>query len=950
MNTIQSDWMNQLRQNAEAALRFREQDHERVSKQQIDQLLSDIQVYQVELEIQNEELRRAQKDLERSRNRFAQLYEQAPVGYIVLDKVGMIVNVNRTFCEMLKVDRSDTIERPFVRFIDPSDRSLFLSRFRAFFKNPEGKSIEIRLIPENGSRLYASVEGRFLDSEGAIKGLVIEQILLIITDITERRKAEVDLRDSEQMFRTVFEQSAVGIAQVMPDGRFVMVNTRFSEMVGYTKDELSAMTFKDLTHPDDLHMDEELIMEVLTGAIDAFEVEKRYIHKNGDIIWIKLYSNVVRNTDGGIRYAIATVVDITRKKKADRNLLESEEKFRTLVDHAGDMLIVHDMEGNIVDVNAASINKYGYSREALLKMTVADLDPDYNDREDAGRFWKNFEPGQPIQFEARQRSRDGTIFPVEVTVSKIRVNHQDWIMGMCRDISAQKADRERIRSQHRFLQSLLDAIPISVFYKDSRGVYIGCNNAFADFLGKSKNHLIGKDVYDIFPEDFADRFHEMDSELLRNRPGMQQYEAQVQHADGTMHDVLFSKAVYDDDAGNVAGLIGTMIDITDRKKTQRHLQHAQKMESIGNLAGGIAHDFNNLLFPIVGMSEMLKDDLPSGSQQHQFAQDILDAALRGADLVKRILTFSRRAEPKRMPVSIPSILKDALRLVRATIPSNIAIQRDIMEECGTANADPTQLHQIVINLLTNAYHAVEPNGGVITVTLSETQIDENPAGLRAGRYALLSVSDNGCGIEPTNVDKIFDPYFTTKNQEKGTGLGLSVVYGIVREHDGDIRIESEVGKGSRFDVYLPLAEKTALSRPHQGIDARQTKRKRILLVDDEKPITSLLSLLLERMGHQVTTSTDALEALNTFKADPDAFDLVITDMSMPDMTGTRLSREIISLKPDIPIILCTGFSELIDKEKVRLAGIRGFLMKPVVKSELVALIHKVMEGHDSGSP
>ncbi len=395
-------------------------------------------------------------------------------------------------------------------------------------------------------------------------------------------------------------------------------------------------------------------------------------------------------------------------------------------------------------------------------------------------------------------------------------------------------------------------------------------------------------------------------------------------------------------------------DITQLKELQKkqlraeaQLRQAQKMESIGTLAGGIAHDFNNILYPIIGMSELLLEDLPFDSLEYENTQEILNAGKRGRDLVRQILAFSRQSEHKMKPVRIQRILKEALKLSRSTIPSNIEILEDIQHDCGLVLADPTQLHQVSMNLITNAYHAVEQNGGKISIQLKETELgSEDRAGLSigSGQYALLTISDTGCGIDPALVDKIFDPYFTTKEQGKGTGLGLAVVHGIVNEHQGDIKIYSEVGKGSTLNVFLPLMEKTFEAESVERVEKHKKGAERILLVDDEEAIANLGRQMLERLGYRVTSRVNSVEALEAFRANPDAFDLVITDMTMPNITGDQLANELISIRPDISIIICTGFSERMTQEKAKAMGIKGFLMKPVIKSELGQEVRKVLDG------
>jgi len=399
--------------------------------------------------------------------------------------------------------------------------------------------------------------------------------------------------------------------------------------------------------------------------------------------------------------------------------------------------------------------------------------------------------------------------------------------------------------------------------------------------------------------------------------------------------------------GEALRMVGTMTDISERKKLDDRFKQIQKMESIGNLAGGIAHDFNNLLCPIVGMSEMLLEDLPVDSPEHSAAQEIFSAGRRGADLVKQILAFSRQSEHKVIPVSIQTILKELLKLSRATIPSDIQIIEEIAPDCGMVMADPTQIHQVGMNIITNAFHAVESEGGTITVRLKEVfikQTELSPSMLKPGRYAQLSISDTGHGMARETMGKIFDPYFTTKEQGKGTGLGLSMVYGIIKEHNAEITVESELGKGTVFHIWLPIMEEKAAQENNGGAKGLPTGKEHILLVDDEESVAKLEAQVLSRLGYDVTFYVSSRQALEAFRNNSNGFDLLITDMTMPEATGDQLAGAILSIRPDMPIIICTGFSERINEEQAKRIGVKGFLMKPVTKSDMALMVRNVLDG------
>jgi signal transduction histidine kinase/DNA-binding response OmpR family regulator len=384
----------------------------------------------------------------------------------------------------------------------------------------------------------------------------------------------------------------------------------------------------------------------------------------------------------------------------------------------------------------------------------------------------------------------------------------------------------------------------------------------------------------------------------------------------------------------------------ERKELQIQLQQSQKMEAIGTLAGGIAHDFNNILFPMVGFTEMALEDLPGDSPIRNNLNEILRGTKRAADLVKQILTFSRQVDRQLKPLKVQLVIKEVLKLIRSSLPSTIKIKQNVSNKCGFVMADATQIHQVAMNLMTNAYHAMQETGGELEVTLKEIELgveDLKDQDMAPGPYVCLTIADTGIGMDKAVLDRIFDPYFTTKEKYKGTGLGLSVVLGIVKSYGGDIRVYSEPGKQTAFHVYLPVIKTHAETQEIDTITQIQKGTERILLVDDEDSIVKMEQQMLDRLGYHVTARTSSIEALEAFRSAPDNFDLVITDMTMPNMTGIQLSQKLLEIRSDISIIICTGFSEQIDEEKVKAMGIRGYTMKPVVKSELGKKIRDVLD-------
>jgi CheY-like chemotaxis protein len=378
---------------------------------------------------------------------------------------------------------------------------------------------------------------------------------------------------------------------------------------------------------------------------------------------------------------------------------------------------------------------------------------------------------------------------------------------------------------------------------------------------------------------------------------------------------------------------------------EQQLRQAQKMEAIGTLAGGIAHDFNNILTAILGFSELSIEDSPPNSTASRNMQHVLRAAERARNLVKQILTFSRQSETEKKPVEINLIVKEAMKLIRSTIPSTIEIQKNIAHESSMVLADSTQIHQVVMNLCANASYAMKDNGGLLQVDLKNIRLEINNLPLSnmiPGDYVQLSIIDTGHGILPEIRERIFEPYFTTKKPDEGTGLGLSVVHGIIKDHGGEIIVSSELGKGTKFDIYLPqLNNEINLddTTPSYIPGGNET----ILFVDDEKALTDVGEQLLERMGYNVVARTSSMEAFTIFKQNPDHFDLIITDLTMPTMTGIQLAMEVKKIRNNIPIILCTGFSEKTNLVSMIDIGIQQLISKPFIKNDIAKAIRQVLD-------
>ena len=500
-------------------------------------------------------------------------------------------------------------------------------------------------------------------------------------------------------------------------------------------------------------------------------------------------------------------------------------------------------------------------------------------------------------------------------------------------------------------RELVQSVNSIIIRMDTQGRVTFFNTYAQNFFGYPEEKIIGKHVIGtIVPERDITGFDlaEMIKDIGIHPERYVANENENIRCNGERVRVTWmNKAIYDE-AGNVTEILCVGIDVTEKWQLEKRLAQAQKMEAIGTLAGGIAHDFNNILSAIVGYTELSLIDIPKGTGLHNNLQQVLKAGGRAKELVRQILTFSRQRESELMPVKVSLIVNEALKLLRASLPATIKIRHNLKSDRSVLT-DPTNIHQVLMNLCTNASYVMQEEGGILEVSLSDRELgpdfSRRHPEVKPGKFINLTVKDSGCGMTPEVTERIFDPFFTTKKMGEGTGMGLSVVHGIVKSHGGAIFVESSPGKGSVFNVLLPAIETDTVEITDQA-RLVVTGSERILFVDDEDFQADIGKRMLERLGYRVTAKTSSMEAYELFRQNPNAFDLVITDMTMPDLTGDVLARKLIALRPDIPIIVCTGFSERINADIIKEIGIRELAMKPVVMKDIAQMIERVLSGNN----
>ncbi|MBC2714787.1 MAG: response regulator [Desulfobacteraceae bacterium] len=510
-----------------------------------------------------------------------------------------------------------------------------------------------------------------------------------------------------------------------------------------------------------------------------------------------------------------------------------------------------------------------------------------------------------------------------------------------------KDSEEKYKRLYFMMRMICDNVPDMIWAKDMDQKYIFTNKAMCENLLNVKNtdEPVGKTDFDFMPHEVAENFQKSDLAALKNG----YISDEIKFENWSFHVV--KQRLSDSDEKDI-GITAVIRDTTDIKREksekielEKKLRQSQKLEAIGTLAGGISHDFNNILTAILGYTEIALEEVDGESGVRELLDEVYNAGIRARDLVKQILAFARQTEQELKPIRLDLIAKEALKLIRSTVPTTIEIVHYFKSK-SLVMADPVQIHQIIMNLCGNAAHAMEAEGGTLKVSIKDAvlgpQITDHYPDLVPGFFLKLEVEDTGVGIEEKILDSIFEPYFTTKESGEGTGLGLAVVHGIVKSYGGEVFVTSQVGKGSLFKIYLPVIKSIGTEKRFDPTEVLMGS-EHILFVDDEVTIARLGQRMLESLGYRVTTRTSSIEALELFKYRADIFDLVITDMTMPNMTGDRLSFEMMKIRPDIPVILCTGYSKKFSDVEALENGIKAFQMKPLIKKELAKTVRKVLD-------
>ncbi|MBI3884999.1 MAG: PAS domain S-box protein [Opitutae bacterium] len=876
----------------------------------------------------------------------------------------------------------------FLAVVHPDDRELVTSTvrdsvgalqpysldYRVFL--PSGK---VRIIYEHG-RVVADAAGRPVRLFGTVQ------------DVTKQRLALAALRDSAERFRATFEQAAVGVAHVSLDGHWLRVNARLCEIVGYRREELTQLTFRDVTHPEDLADNQESVEQLRAGRTRHSTQEKRYLRKDGGVVWINLTVSLVRDRLGQPLYYIAVVEDIMRRKLAEAALQEKEAHLRAIIANEPECVQRMDRRGQILEINPAGLAMLeADTLEQLVARDATELVGEkYRDawREMLAATFR----GEPQKLEFEITALRGARRWVELHSAPLREAGEQGevksILAVLRD-STQRRQAEI--AFETLLRSTAAAVGVDFFptLVKELGALLVVRHVYVAEIVPEEPHRArtlafcrGGELAENFEYELArSPCHDaMQSGTLSIREKVRTlypdcHASRVLGAESFLGIPLYSNrrevigffAVLDDRPATFDRLSRSLISVfavrveaelqrlhaeEDRRRIETQFFQAQKMEALGTLAGGVAHDFNNILTGILNYAELAKMSAPENTEVVNYIDEVTNAGRRARDLVAQILAFSRSELCAPQPMHLDPVVREALRLLRSTLPANVEIVQRMADDAPVVLADPSQMHQVVMNLCVNASQAIRDRTGRIEVGLAAFKADrkfvhQHP-GFPPGVALKLTVSDTGPGMDQRTLNRIFEPFFTTKAPGEGTGLGLPVVHGIVKNHRGVIEVFSQPGEGVTVQVYLPAydsANDRESGDPWNGdpSPAPAGRQERILLVDDEVGVADSTRLMLENLGYRVTMHCDSEQAYDVFAQAPDQYDLVLTDYLMPRMNGVVLAEKILALRSEMPILMTSGFVSNWSPEKLREHGIRDLVPKPTSVVDLAWIISRTLQ-------
>jgi two-component system cell cycle sensor histidine kinase/response regulator CckA len=867
------------------------------------------------------------------------------VGHMVctLDMEGRFTSVNTAGVALTGYAEAELLGRSALDLIEPELRRDAAKRFERRLESggdvPPDESI---LVTRDGRRVPVEVTSALIrDAEGNPSG-----VLGLVRDVSDRKRDEEILLESEERFLNAFENAPIGMALVALDGSWLQVNRSLCELIGYTHDELLAgATFQDITHPDDLEVDLEYVRQMIAGEIETYQMEKRYLHKLGHIVWVLLSVSLVGSSDGSPLYFISQIQDITERKRAHEALERSKAQLAEAQEIAQLASWERGEDGSITWSNQV-YRTFGLDPESGPP-TEAELmelvHPE--DRESVLAAMQQARASQePLSVEFRIARADGDIRWIQSRGKTVLVDGQEVRRVTAQDITERKEAEQRLAEAEQRYRLLVEQLPIGMYVRplDLSKPNIYASPQVEPMLGypasawETDPDLLAKIVH---PDDRERVLSGAEHVRKTGEPLRDEY--RYVRPDGRVVWVQDETYTVNDEHGTPAFVQGFLLDISERKQAEAErdrlredLHHAQKLEAVGRLAGGVAHDFNNMLTAIKGYSELLVGALDRDDPLRSHAAQIRRAAEQASALPRQLLAFSRKQTLQPELVDLSEVVANTTDLLRRLISETISLKTYVVDHV-MACVDASQLEQVLINLALNARDAM-PEGGTLTIVTGTVEIVAAVAAeheVQPGQYSVITVTDTGHGMDTETKDKIFEPFFTTKAVGRGSGLGLASVYGTVSQSGGFIRVESEPGEGARFEIYFP-----SVTQEHVLEEAHDPAAPAVLLAEDEEIVRDLAVSVLENAGFAVHSVANGRDAVALFEREGQSIDVVVTDMVMPEMGGRAVADQILERSPETPIVYMSGYTD----ESPDSQSSSTFLQKPFSAESLVEAVRGAM--------
>jgi len=910
------------------------------------------------LKRENEQRRRAEEHWHAEHSRLSAIMDHLPSCHIFIkDRQSRFMATNAAHLRLLGLaDPSGVLGKTDFDLFPPEIARSFFESEQEMMRTgrPILNLVEKCVYPDGSVRHMLTNKIPLRDRDGRITGLVGMSM-----DITDRVCAELAVREERNMLRTLIDALPQWIYLKDTKSRFILANRRCAErMLLKSPDELIGKTDFDFTSPESARQYAEEEAAILATGLPVIGRRDAYKTAEGEEVILEISKLPLRDSSGNIIGILGFNEEVTERCRQQEAIRASNEMLRSVLNSITVRVFWKDRTSVYLGCNASFAKARGLdSPEDVVGRTDFDLASTRSEAEAYRAVDRRVMETDRAEchFLETQVSPDGSFRWLDTT--KVPLHDASGkvmgVLGVCEDVTERRKAERQLREERNLLRKLIDNIPHAIYVKDAQGRFLIANRLTAIIMGaKSPDELIGKTDFDFYPETAAREFRADEERIMASGDPLIQKDEPARLPDGRTLWILTTKLPLRDSQGRLAGIIGVGLDDTKRREEElrrreleEHLRHSEKMKAIGHLAGGVAHDFNNQLAAIMGSAELIRETAGS-SEAARHAETIVTACRRAADLTGKLLAFARRGRYQSVSVDMHSIVREVVALLERSIDKRIKIVQHLNAGSSVVRGDPAQLQSALLNLCINARDAIGHEGEIV-ISTEAAIIDEKASrrpglDVKPGRYIAVSVTDTGSGMDEETKKHIFEPFFTTKKEGEGTGMGLAAVYGAVKNHDGGITFTSEIGYGTKFTIWLPLADETAAERRPEALKPAAIPPATVMVVDDEDIVRTTLKVMLERLGCKVVACADGEEAMELYRSSWREIQLVLLDMVMPRMGGADMFRAMKAVNPDVRAILVSGYSLAGEAQQALNDGAKGFLQKPCAMASLSEAVARAL--------